>query len=164
MVTSAENNKYIEAFSANVVNTCFEDFDKATVELAKNRVIDVLGCLIGGANAPGNAALFKLVKGWAGKKESTILIHGGKAPAQNVAMMNTIMARSFDFEVMSYAINGQYMASHHAATLVPTSLALSEAYGANGKEMLTAMLVGDDMAARIQTASTGHPIGLGWDG
>jgi 2-methylcitrate dehydratase PrpD len=45
MVTS-NANKYIEAFSSNVVNTRFEDFDKATVELAKNRVIDVLGCLI----------------------------------------------------------------------------------------------------------------------
>ncbi len=154
----------IEAFSANIVNTRFEDFDKATVELAKNRIIDVLGCLIGGANAPGNPALLNLVKNWGGKEESTILVHGGKAPAGNVAMLNTIMARSFDFEVMSYVHEGKYIASHHAATLVPTAIALSEAYGANGKELITAMLVGDDIAARVQTASAGHPIGLGWDG
>jgi 2-methylcitrate dehydratase PrpD len=120
--------------------------------------------LIGGANAPGNPALLKLVKNWAGKAESTILVHGGKAPAQNVAMLNTIMARSFDFEVMSYVHEGKYIASHHAATLVPTAIALSEAYGASGKELLTAMLLGDDMAARVQAASAGHPIGLGWDG
>ncbi|MFC1862559.1 hypothetical protein ACFL1Z_01215 [Thermodesulfobacteriota bacterium] len=41
----------IEAFSANVVDTRFDNFDSDTVELAKNRIIDVLGCLIGGANA-----------------------------------------------------------------------------------------------------------------
>lgn len=154
----------IEAFSTNVVDTRFENIDIDTVELAKNRIIDVLGCLIGGANAPGNEALLKLVRKWGGREESTILVHGGKAPAQNVAMLNTIMARSFDFEVMSYVINGQSLASHHAATLVPTALALGELSGANGKEVLTAMLVGDDMAARVQTASKGHPIGLGWDG
>ncbi len=162
----AESNqsKYIEAICANVVNTRFEDLDKATLELAKNRVIDVLGCLIGGANAPGNPALLKLVKHWGGKKESTILVHGGKAPAQMVAMLNTIMARSFDFEVMSYVHEGKYIASHHAATLVPTAFALSELTGASGKELLTAMLVGDDFPARVQAASAGHPIGLGWDG
>jgi 2-methylcitrate dehydratase PrpD len=156
--------KYIEAFSANIVETRFENLDKATVELAKNRIIDVLGCLIGGANAPGNAALLKLVKRWGGKKESTVLVHGGKAPAQNVAMLNTIMARSFDFEVMSYVHEGKYIPSHHAATLVPTSIALSEMYGVSGRELLVGMLVGDDMAARVQVASSGHPIGLGWDG
>ena len=160
----ADNMTAIEAFSANLVETRFEHLDNATVELAKNRIIDVLGCLIGGASAPGNPALLKLVKGWGGKKESTILVHGGKAPAQTVAMLNTIMARSFDFEVMSYAFEGQYLASHHAATLVPTALALAEATGASGKEMITAMLVGDDIAARVQAASAGHPIRLGWDG
>jgi 2-methylcitrate dehydratase PrpD len=157
-------NTVIEKFSANIVDTRFEDLDRETVELAKNRILDVLGCAIGGVNAPGNATLLKLVKKWGGKKEATILIHGGKAPAQNVAMLNTIMARSYDFEVMSYAIDGQVFASHHAATLVPTALALGEANHVNGKEMITAMLVGDDMAARVQAASVGHPIGLGWDG
>ncbi|MBN1848195.1 MAG: MmgE/PrpD family protein [Deltaproteobacteria bacterium] len=154
----------IEAFSANVVDTRFEDFENDTVELAKNRIIDVLGCLIGGSHAPGNEALLRLIRKWGGREESTILVHGGKAPAQNVATLNTIMARSFDFEVMSYVINGQSFASHHAATLVPTALALGELAGADGKEVITAMLVGDDMAARVQTASKGHPIGLGWDG
>jgi 2-methylcitrate dehydratase PrpD len=157
-------NTVIEELSANIVDTRFEDLAKETVELAKNRILDVLGCAIGGVNAPGNAALLKLVTKWGGKKEATILFHGGKAPAQNVAMLNTIMARSYDFEVMSYAIDGQVFASHHAATLVPTALALGEANRVNGKEMITAMLVGDDMAARVQAASVGHPIGLGWDG
>jgi 2-methylcitrate dehydratase PrpD len=162
-MTSTEGTA-IEAFSANVVDTRFENFDKLTVETAKNRIIDVLGCAIGGVNAPGNAALLNLIRDWGGKKESTIFIHGGKAPAQNVAMLNTIMARSYDFEVMSYVIDDKAIPSHHAATLVPTALALSEARGVNGKELLTAMLVGDDMAARVQAASAEHPIGLGWDG
>lgn len=154
----------IEALSANIVDTRFEDLDKVTVELAKSRIIDVLGCAIGGADAPGNAMLIDLVRNWSGKEESTIFVHGGKAPAHNVAMVNAIMARSYDFEVMSYVIDGKVFASHHAATLVPTALALGEDKGVNGKELITAMLVGDDIAARVQAASAEHPIGLGWDG
>src|SRR5512143_2514192 len=98
MADTATGPAVIELVSANIANTRYEEFDKATLDLAKNRVIDVLGCLIGGAKAPGNLPLLKLVKRWGGKKEATILVHGGKAPAQMVAMMNTIMARSFDFE------------------------------------------------------------------
>jgi len=161
---STDKIKAIEALSANIVETKFENLDQTTVEEAKKRIVDVLGCLIGGANAPGNSALMKLIKRWGGKKESTILVHGGKAPAQNVAMLNTIMARSFDFEVMSYGFDGKTLASHHAATLVPTAIALAESKRASGKELITAMLVGEDIAARVQAASAGHPIQMGWDG
>jgi 2-methylcitrate dehydratase PrpD len=160
----APHSSAIEAFSANVVNTRFEDLGTTAVEGAKKRIIDILGCLIGGANASGNAALLGLIRNWAGKGESTILVHGGKAPAQNVAMLNAIMCRSFDFEVMSYVYKGQYIASHHAATVVPTALALAEAREVSGKEMITAMVVGEDIPARVQVASAGHPIRLGWDG
>jgi 2-methylcitrate dehydratase PrpD len=84
----------IEQMSAKAVNTQFENLDQAAVDLAKNRVIDVIGCAIGGANAPGNAALIDLVRKWGGNGEATIWIHGGKAPAQNAAMVNTITAKT----------------------------------------------------------------------
>jgi 2-methylcitrate dehydratase PrpD len=37
----------------------------------------------------------------------------------------------------------------HAATTLPTALALAEALGSSGKELLTAMILGDDLAARV---------------
>ena len=116
------------------------------------------------SNAPGNAALINLIKDWGGKAESSIWIHGIRSTAQNAAMANAILARSYDFEVMSYGIDGQMFASHHAATNVPTAIALSQALDISGRELLTAMIVGDDMAARVQAASEAHPITLGWDG
>jgi 2-methylcitrate dehydratase PrpD len=148
----------------NIAETTFENFDSKTVDLAKKRILDILGCIIGGVNAPGNAALEGLVRKWGGREESTIFVKGGKAPAQNVAMLNSIFARSYDFEVMSYVIDGKLYASHHAATVVPTALALGELLRSSGREILTAMLVGEDLAARVQTASAEHPIYLGWDG
>jgi 2-methylcitrate dehydratase PrpD len=154
----------IEAISANIVETQFSDLDAPTIELAKNRIIDVLGCVIGGAGAPGNKELMDVVRRWGGQKESTIMIFGQRIPMEHAAMLNAVMARSYDFEVMAYVLEGKFFPSHHAATTVPTALALAEALGAGGKELLTAMIVGDDVAARVQAASSGHPINLGWDG
>ena len=154
----------IEALAANVTGTQFKNLDAPIVELAKNRIIDVLGCVIGGANASGNKELIDLVRQSGGQKESTIMIFGQKIPMEHAAMVNAVMARSYDFEVMAYVLEGKFFPSHHAATTVPTALALAEALGTDGKELLTAMIVGDDVAARVQAASIGHPINLGWDG
>jgi 2-methylcitrate dehydratase PrpD len=154
--------KPIEELSTNILNTRFENLNEATLENAKNRIIDVLGCAIGGANASGNSALIKLVKEWGGKEEATILAWGGKVPACNAAMVNSIMARSFDFEVVGALVEGEWIGSHISGTTVPTALAMGEAKGIGGKEFITALLVGDDTAARI-IASSGFDPNKAWD-
>jgi 2-methylcitrate dehydratase PrpD len=156
-------NITIEAMTANVLDSCFENFDYSTIEAAKHRIIDIIGCTVGGAYAAGNSELIDLVKDWGGKREATILIHGGKAPAHNVAMANAIMSRSYDFEVMSAFVEGRIFASHHSPTTVMTAMAVGEAQCINGKELISAIIVGDDITARL-IASSGIDLGLGWDG
>jgi 2-methylcitrate dehydratase PrpD len=146
----------------NVLETHFENFDPATVEHAKNRMIDVVGCLIGGANGPGNLPLIKLIKDWGGKEEATILIQGGKAPTCNVAMLNSIMARSYDFEPVDVLVDNTIIPAHISGTTVMTAIAMGELQGINGKELMTALLVGDDVTARVLAAS-GFDFGLGWE-
>jgi 2-methylcitrate dehydratase PrpD len=161
-MSSTVKSTPIEELSANVLDTRFENFDQATLDNAKSRIIDVLGCVIGGANASGNSSLIDLVKGWGGKEEATILIHGGKVPAHNAAMVNSIMARSFDFEVIGAVVEGEWIGCHISGTTVMTAIAMGEATGIGGKELITALLVGDDVAARL-IASSGFSPNKAWD-
>jgi len=161
-MSSDAGNKPIEALSANVLETRFENFDPATVENARYRIIDVLGCAIGGANAAGNAALVKLVKDWGGKKEALIIVHGGKVPAHNAAMVNSIIARSFDFEPVGVLFEGKFIPAHISGTTVMTAITLGEMKDISGKELITALLVGDDVASRVLIA-TGFRLTHGWD-
>jgi 2-methylcitrate dehydratase PrpD len=153
---------YVEVLSANILNTRFENISESLLENAKNRIIDVVGCSIGGAKAAGNSALVDLVKSWGGKEESTILGYGGKIPSQNAAMVNSIMARSFDFEVVGSMVEGEWIGSHISGTTVITAIAMGEATGIDGKELITALLAGDDAAARI-IASSGFSPNKAWD-
>jgi 2-methylcitrate dehydratase PrpD len=153
----------VKALSANVLKARFEDFDAKIVENAKLRLIDVIGCAIGGANAAGNRALVDIVRNWGGKAEATVFVHGGKVPMGNAAMVNAILCRSFDFEAMSIIVEGQWIPSHHSGTTVMTALSVGEAYGISGKEMVTALVAGDDVVARVLAAS-GWDFSLGWDG
>jgi 2-methylcitrate dehydratase PrpD len=152
-MTDKTSSSPVEQIATNVLETHFGSFDQVVVENAKNRIIDVLGCVIGGANAPGNPGLVDLVKDWGGKGEATILVHGGKALAHNVAMLTSIMARSFEFEPGCILVDDMIIPSHLSGTTVTTSLAMGEAKRINGKELITAMLVGDDVAARLLAGS-----------
>ena len=152
----------VEELARNVVKTSFEVFDNKTIEQAKNRLIDIVGCLIGGASAPGCPELRDLVREWGGKKEATVLIHGGKAPAGNVAMLNSIMARSFDYGVITPYIGDRPVWAHIAETNIPTAITMAEWRQAGGKELLTALILGDDLTTRIAAAST-RAISQGWD-
>lgn len=158
----ANYSGYIERLSENILETKFENLNEATLENVKNRILDVVGCIISGAYAPGNLALIKLVKAWGGREEATILINGGKVPAYHAAMVNSIMARSYDFESVRTRVNDENIASHISGTTVPTALTLAEAKDISGKELITALLVGDDLACRLIAAS-GFGFNLGWD-
>ena len=146
----------------NVLQTDFERFSPDLIERAIDRVIDVMGCIVSGSCASGCNMVSDLVKGWGGKKESSVLVYGGKVPAHNAAMVNSIMARSYDFEPAGPYVNGKSIPAHLSGTTVPTSLAVAEMTGAGGKEFLTALILGDDIASRIVAAS-GASLDSGWD-
>ena len=111
----------IENLAANTLETRFDDINKETVETTKYRIIDTLGCLIGGSTDTGNTELAGLLRDEGGKEEATILIHGGKIPAANAALVNCVMARSFDFEPVSPLLDGVSWPGHISGTTVPTA-------------------------------------------
>lgn len=93
------SSRIMEQLPMRVLETNFDALPKEVVEYAKYEIIDVIGCLIVGAKAFGCQIILDLVREWRGKKEASILVYGGRVPAHNAAMVNSIMARSFDYEV-----------------------------------------------------------------
>lgn len=143
----------IEGLSRNVIKTKYEAFNKPILEFAKNRVIDVIGCALGGVNAKGNTALIEMVKEWGGRKEATILGYGFKAPAHNVAMINSMMVRSYDYETSGYYFQGMAFPCHSASVTTTTAFTMSEYLRVSGKDLLTALILGDDLLARLTAAA-----------
>jgi len=164
----AQNPGYhIERISESIVSTKFEDIDKVTLRLAKLRVLDVLGCTMLGATCSGGAELADLAKSWGGKEESTLFVFGGKVPAQTAAMVNSAVTRIVDYEAIGALVEGVDLPSHISSTTVITAIAMAESQNARGKDLLTGLLVGDDIAARILYASgvqDGKNFEWGWDG
>jgi 2-methylcitrate dehydratase PrpD len=144
----------VAEWARNIKETHYENIDPRVIEGAKLRVIDVIGCAIGGVNGDGCSMILDLIKEWGGKPESTILVHGIKTTAHCAAMVNSIMARSYDFEPSGPAtIDGRPALSHISGTMVPVAFAVGETAKASGKELLTALILGEDVASRLVAAS-----------
>ena len=159
---SMEPAQYLQRIIENILSAGYKDLAEVTLENAKKRIIDILGCVICGANAAGNAGLVELSRGWGGAGESTILIHGGKIPAHNAALVNSTMARSYDFETVGAYVEGVDYPSHISGTTVIAALSLGESKKVSGRELLTALILGDDLACRI-VATTIAGFSSGWD-
>jgi 2-methylcitrate dehydratase PrpD len=139
----------INQLAKNVSEIKYEDLPQEAIADTKRKMLDTLGVLIAGASDCQREV--NLVKDWGGKEESTIFIDGGKVPAANAAWVNSIMAQALDFD------DAMVGALHISASTVPTALAVSEVKGGiSGKEFITAITAGADLAARIHLASQNY--------
>jgi len=157
----------------NIIKTRFEDIEPEVVDNTKRRILDMVGDIVGGSLCPGNPELAELVRDWGGKKEATILGFGGMGPAHDVAMLNAIFGRSFDRGPLTLIIEGdgkpgtiyidgkplRRFANHITETTAPVALAMGESKGISGKELITALVAGDDLAARLHIANDRTPPG-----
>jgi 2-methylcitrate dehydratase PrpD len=133
-----------------IVHTDLDGIPKGPQDTIRNMVLTVLGTTIAGSRAEGCEPLVRVYKGMGGNPEATIFIHGGRIPAQNAVLVNSVMARALDFDdAMAPGI-------HIGASAVPTAFAAAElAGGCSGQDFLTALVLGVETAARLNlTEST----------
>ncbi|MER7798365.1 MmgE/PrpD family protein [Microbacterium sp. NPDC096154] len=134
----------------------FESLPPEAVSRAKTRLLDALGLIAAGVRAQGSAEIVRLVEGWGGRPDATVLTTRTKVPAMHAALANAVLMRSYDFEpVGADRADGVQIPSHITGTTTSVALAVAEARGASGRELLTAMVYGDDLAARL-----GHATGF----
>ena len=127
-----------------VLNTKLNELPGEVINIVKYLILTNLGCLIAGADLSECTNLVNTVKGWGGKPEATILVHNIKVPAYNAAFANSTICRALDFgDAISPGI-------HVGPVSVPAGFAAAElAGGCTGREFLTGMCVGLELASRL---------------
>ncbi len=142
-----------QEFAAHIQKTKFDSIPREIIDRAKWRLADSVGVFAAGAKGKGIDAALELVKRWGGAGESSIYNFGGKVPAHNAAWINSLMLRSFDFECIDAEDIDCTWPAHVTGTTVPTVLALGEFLKKSGKDILTALCIGDDIVCRMIAAS-----------
>ncbi|MFC1820220.1 MmgE/PrpD family protein [Thermodesulfobacteriota bacterium] len=141
----------------NLLETKYEALPTDVIEATRKQILDTLAVTIGGSTCSVSGeinGLVDLIKEWGGKEESTIVAFGGKVPAPNAAYVNGILSVRLDFDD-TYVTS---IKNHTSRAIVPTAFAMAERKGGiDGKELITAVALGHDLACRLKEA-IGKPI------
>ena len=119
----------------------------AVVEKARHHVLDTLAAMISGSRlAPGRNAI-AYVRRLGGTREATVAGSRVMTSCVNAALANGMLAHADETDD-SHAPSR----NHPGCAVVPAALAAAEAMHASGEQFLRAVVLGYDVAARINYA------------
>lgn len=131
----------------------YEDIPEDVIKKAKLIIRDGLGNQIA-ASAISDPArkVIEMVKEWGGKPESTVMGYGFKVPTPMAAMCNAMLGHGVELD----DAHGSGLIKA-GSVMVPSLLALAEANNKSGKEVITALIAGYEVAIRLAKAiNPGH--------
>src|SRR5437867_4094982 len=126
-----------------VAQTEYASIPSDAVAAAKDALLDSIGVALAGSRDPAGRIPADLARDEGAAGVATILGQGFQSSATNAAFINGTATHALDFDA-SFPIMGQPMAG-----LPATVLALGEAAGASGQELLLAYIVGFEVAAQV---------------
>jgi 2-methylcitrate dehydratase PrpD len=144
MATAAQR---IAAFGTGLA---FEDIPAEVVEAAKLHLLDTLGCGLAasglGIAGEGRRALDEI----GGEPQATVIGLDGRLPAASAAFANAMLCHGLDFDdTHSDSV------CHVSAVVCPAALAAGEAAGAGGRDVLAAIVAGNEVVTRVGMAASG---------
>jgi len=140
----------IAAFADHVVRTRFEDLPDRAVEAAKTFILDTLGVGTAGSSGPMAGELAQMQETWGALEQARVWGNGRRLPAPAAAMCNAYQAHNSEFDCVHEE------AVVHAMTVVlPVAMAGAERMrGVSGKDLITAVTLGVDVAAGLGVAAS----------
>ncbi|MCG6894319.1 MAG: MmgE/PrpD family protein [Desulfobacteraceae bacterium] len=132
----------------HVVDTGYPDLDAETVRCCKKLVMDSLGVVFPGSRAPGCPEIVELLRSWQSRAGASVMLTDVCAPPPMAAMANSAMMHALDFDDTLDA-----SALHTFVSVLPAALAAAEHRGGvDGRELITALVLGVDVICRISLA------------
>ena len=128
------------------------------VALAKSVLLDTIGVMMAATTLEkGVLPIINLVKASGGKEESSIIGFGQKVPAMMAAFANGALSHALDYS------SSDNRGVAPGGVTIPAALAMAEKIpGADGKQVITAIAVGNEVLMRIGSAITDNPMHYGW--
>ena len=144
-----------EALARNVVKIRYDDLSEEVREATKRSILDTLGVMLPPTTLEKTCvALYELVKEAGGKRESTLIGFGGKAPCWVAAFVNGSLAHAIDYDD---GVVADVPVHHPTASTFPAALAIAERIdGVSGKDFITAITLGNDLSIRLAACPKGN--------
>ncbi len=131
-------------------------FPVEVIEKGKQCLLDILGVAVYGSQFEAARIARSLVTDLGGKEEAVLLGTPHKAPALAAALANGVSAHVADYDESLVDFG------HPSGVLVSAAMAAGEKVGANGQQLLTALVVGDEVGCKLGRMMGWEHYEVGW--
>jgi len=122
----------------------YEDLSEEVVHEVKRYLYDSVGCAYGGYHTKDVNIIHDIYKAMGGKEEATIIGFGGKMPAVNATLVNSLMIRALDFNDIYWKEDPS-----HPSDIIPAALSVGEMVGASMKDVIVAIVLAYEFEMRL---------------
>lgn len=130
-----------------VVGTTYDDLPEEVTKHTKACILDWIGVALAGSLEPPSKIITSIIKEMAGREEASVIGMGFKTSCVNAALANGVIGHSVELDdIHEEAI------IHPAAPVMPAVLAAAEREDVSGKDLITAVTLGYEVAIRIGKA------------
>jgi 2-methylcitrate dehydratase PrpD len=140
-----------ERLAAFAVALRGDDVPAAVRERAVLHVLDAVGCAYAASALGEGGEARTVVQAQGGTPEAGLIGAGARAPATGAALANGTLMHALDFDDTHPG-----SICHITTVVAPAALAVAEATGATGRELVTAYVAGCETVARLGAAADGE--------
>jgi 2-methylcitrate dehydratase PrpD len=121
---------------------------------ARRRVTDIIGIALAASGMEPARVVGAVIESWGGKGQASAIGRSGRYPTASAALLNGTLAHALDYD-------DTHLPSvlHPSAAVVPAALAVAEASGASGRDLLAAVAAGDELTVRVGMAGYDRELG-----
>jgi 2-methylcitrate dehydratase PrpD len=123
----------------------YEDVPERVLARARLQSASVLGAVLAGASSDLATRVRKAAGRWGSGDQSTLIPGGERVPSHTACYVNAAASVAFDFDDYLFA-------GHTGHSSVLGAIAYGEATGANGRDVLAAQVVGNEVGGRLGAA------------
>lgn len=121
----------------------YEDIPETDREEAKDQLRSILGVMYAGSTMPTAERFTDAMDAITSGNEATVVAGAvDSASAADAALINSYLAQVLEWEDFTFL-------SHSGAAIIPTALAAAEVADASGEELITAIVAGNEIIARL---------------
>lgn len=152
-VKAMEHTRRVAEF---ITGLPYDTIPPSAIAAAKGAILDSVGVALAGSRDHAARICAALVRAEDARQEAAVFGQGFRSSAMQAAFVNGTATHALDYDA-SFTTAGQPMAG-----LTPAVLALAEALGASGRELLAAYVAGYEVTAKLVWCTAGGLGAGGW--
>jgi 2-methylcitrate dehydratase PrpD len=144
-----------EAIAQFITGFDLSKVPQPVIERARMVFVDTIGVMLAGSHEEVSHFIVAMVKAEASAPQASIVQESRRASPQLAALANGVAAHAMDYDFT-------YMRAQAIAAVIPAILPVAEITKATPTEIMSALIIGAEVAARIVRADQDGPMFDGW--